>query len=243
MATSWPGSGLTRRHDRARSFARPLLVPMAAAGGRHRGQHRRGLSHSATSRSIAPIRGTTSEIMRPCASYLFKSLVASALDRTAPPVADERCWSSWRQTLDRAARRTPRPQSLDPRGGCRILQWLRARDPCAEQRFLRPRALRACVSLPRRATPTCSWSPGRSRATCARRSSARIAQRPIRSGSLPSAIARSTAGSSPAAMRASAACRQSSPSTSTFAVVRQIPTALLQGLIALVDKSASSIAS
>ena len=52
----------------------------------------------------------------------------------------------------------------------------------------------ACASSPRRAMPTCCWSPARSPRTCARRWSAPTPRRPIRNGWSRSATARLDGG-------------------------------------------------
>ena len=75
---------------------------------------------------------------------LFKNLLQAPLTEPAPPAREEML-AELARTLDRTARRRTRPQPLDPRGGRRFLQRLRARDPCAEQRLLRPGAVRATV--------------------------------------------------------------------------------------------------
>ena len=64
-----------------------------------------------------------------------------------------RRWPSWPQSLDRARAPPARPLAVDPRGRRRLLQRLRAGDPRAQQRLLRPGALRPALrrlAAPRR---------------------------------------------------------------------------------------------
>ena len=72
---------------------------------------------------------------------------------TEAPPARRRCrrLPSLPRNLDRAAQAPARPQPGHSRGRRWLVQWLRARDPRAEQRLLRSRALR--LALRRLAAP------------------------------------------------------------------------------------------
>ena len=134
--------------------ARSLLVPVAAAGGRHRGQHRRRLSRSATNRSTAPIRGTISKALR-MRRILFESLFARPLTERRP-------------AQDDAVSRNSPSVSIAPRGGglaaaSRSAKSTPARATAASWKSMRSTmpstisSASACASSPRRATPTCCW--------------------------------------------------------------------------------------
>ena len=169
-----------RRPRRALPSARSVLVPVAAAGSRDRGQHRRRLSRSATNRSTAPIRATISRSSRTaaCARILFESLIRRPLTEPPPAPDDDALAELARERRPRGAP-AARPQPVDPRGRCRLLQRLRARNPRAQQRLLRSRALRPAL---RRLAAPCRRAAGDRaghHATCARRSSAPTTRRPI----------------------------------------------------------------
>ena len=75
---------------------------------------------------------------------LFQSLFRSAVHRTGAVAG--RCRGG--RTRDRARPRgaaAARPQPVDPRGRCRLLQWMRAGDPRAQQCLLRRRTFRAAL--------------------------------------------------------------------------------------------------
>ena len=108
------------------------------------------ISRCATNPSTAPTRGT---ICRSASIFklLFRGLMRPPLTEPAPPTST----SSARRTgaAGRSARRARRlgRSLVDPPGRCRLVQWLRTRDPRAQQRLLRPRALR--LALRRLAAP------------------------------------------------------------------------------------------
>ncbi len=87
---------------------------------------------------------------------LFESLLRRPLTEP-PPAADDAALA------ELAAQRRPRgapparPQPVDPRGRCRLLQRLRAGDPRAQQRLLRSRALRPAL---RRLAAPCRRADG-----------------------------------------------------------------------------------
>ena len=72
-ATSWPGCALgARRHDRALPPARPVLVPVAAARGGDRRQHRRRLPALQQIVQLLLLRATISRDQR-CASFCSRA--------------------------------------------------------------------------------------------------------------------------------------------------------------------------
>ena len=87
---------------------------------------------------------------------LFESLFRRPFTEQAPSPDDA-------AVTELAAGRRPRraaaarPKSLDPRGRRRILQWLRTRNPRAQQRLLRRRALRPAL---RRLAAPCRCADG-----------------------------------------------------------------------------------
>ncbi len=128
------------------------------------------ISRSATNRSTAPIPGTTCEGSA-VRKLLFKSLVKSPLTEPAPP-ADDAMLAELASRLAGGVATQARAQPVHSRGRCRLLQRLRARDPCAQQCLSTTSSASGSASSPRRAMPTCCSSPGRSLATCAKRWSA-----------------------------------------------------------------------
>ena len=95
--------------------------------------------------------------------------------------------------VDRAATPAARAKPVDPRGRCRLMQWLRTRDPRAQQRVLRSGALRlrfvalaaTCRRTARDRAGHQEHARGAARAPTTRH--------PDPNGSSPSATARSTA--------------------------------------------------
>ncbi|MGY4287945.1 hypothetical protein ACVWXO_007165 [Bradyrhizobium sp. LM2.7] len=69
---------------------------------------------------------------------LFQSFFQRPLTEQATCPRPDSCRGTRRCN---SARHTaaPRPKPLDPRNRCRVMQWLRAGDPCAEQCLLRRR--------------------------------------------------------------------------------------------------------
>ena len=83
---------------------------------------------------------------------LFKSLVHGPLTEAAP-AADDAALAELAAAGRPRRTTTPGPDALDPRGGRRLLQRLRARDPCTQQHRLRSGAVRSAlrrVAAPRR---------------------------------------------------------------------------------------------
>ena len=139
-------------------------------------------SPSATNPSTAPTRGSTSDESMPSAP---SRKPVGAAHRAAPE--REGRWREFSQGVDRAAagsaaasrsaRSTPAPATP--------ASWRSTPSPTPTTTS----SASACASWPRRGTPTCCWSPARSRSTCARRWSAPMPPRPRRSGWRPPAAA------------------------------------------------------
>ena len=151
---AWVRAG-RRRPYRALPPARSVLVPMAAAGGRDRGQHRRRLP--ALQQDLQLFLLGARPVMQPLMRKLLFERPAAA--RRSP--SRRRRSTMPRSRAGRAARprgaAPARPQPVDPRGRCRLLQRLRAGDPRAQQRVLRPGALRPAL---RRLAAPCRCAAG-----------------------------------------------------------------------------------
>ena len=83
---------------------------------------------------------------------LFQSFFRGPLTEPAPAL-DEAAVEELAAALQARRAATPRQKPLDPRNRCRVMQRVRAGDPCAEQRLLRRRAFRYPVrrlAAPRR---------------------------------------------------------------------------------------------
>ena len=148
------GVGAARRRPRrALPPARPVLVPMAAAGGRDRGQHRRRLP---ALQQVVQLLLLGTRSLEQHAQNPAREPVAPAADRAAAGQGRGGAGGARRR---RRARRAPpaRPQPVDPRGRRRLVQRLRAGDPCAQQRVLRPGALRPAL---RRLAAPCRRAAG-----------------------------------------------------------------------------------
>ena len=160
-----------------------------------------------------------------------RDMIRSPLTEPAPVPTMPRL-RHWRQ---RRPRRTApaRPQPCHPRGRCRLLQWLRAGNPRAEQCVLRSRTVRAALrrfAAPRR----CAHGDGPVTKNMREALERTYQRHPIRNGLSRWAIARSTAACSPAAMRASAACRRRA-GRSAYPRLPAAPDQLLKGLLALLE--------
>ena len=198
-ATCWFGSGSTERTGGALPSARRLLVPMATAGGSHRGKYRRRLPALQQIVQLLLFR-TRHLAMR---KMLFESLTHGPLTEP-PPAPDEAALAELAKSVNRAARAQARPFAIDSRGRCRLLQWLRTGNPRAEQRILRPRTF--WLALCRIPAP-CRRADGHragDQEYATRHCYVPTTRRPIRNGSLPSAPVRWMADYSPAAMRSRA---------------------------------------
>ena len=97
-------------------------------------------SRSATSPSTALLRPRSLDWKLLCQDRFCKARCTVA----APPAAADDLAALAAATRRGCAAQT-RPQPGDPRGRCRLLQWLRAGDPCAQQSLLRFRALRPAL--------------------------------------------------------------------------------------------------
>ena len=109
---------------------------------------------------------------------LFKSLLQAPLTEPPPRSRRRGARRAGAERSSGASRRRLGRSAVHPRGRCRLLQRLRARDPRAQQCLLRPRALRP--ALRRLAAPcrrAAGHRPGHA-ATCARRWSAPISATP-----------------------------------------------------------------
>ena len=207
-----------RRPRRALPSARPVLVPVAAAGGRDRGQHRRRLP--ALQQIVQLLLFGARSLMR--MRTLFESFIARPAHRSRRPAADDA--GARRAGAKRRPRRArqARPLPVDPRGRCRLLQRLRTGNPRAQQRLLRSRALRPAL---RRLAAPCRRAAG-DRAgdqEHARGAGAHL-RRDARSemGGRGRRLRASTAASSPAATPSSAASRPWCRSICTSAAARPI---------------------
>ena len=178
--------------------------------------------------------------VRPCARPFFAGLFQGPLTEPPPPPDDA-------ALAELAGRRRPggaapaRPQPRHPRGRRGLVQRLRAGDPRAEQRVLRPGALRhplRRLAAPRRRAA--GHRPG-DRATCRQALEAHLrGHAGAEMGGRGRATAPSTAASSPAAMPSPAASPPSSRSICTSAAARRRRCSLLAGLLALLTASAST---
>ena len=91
---------------------------------------------------------------------LFKSLVHGPLTEAGPGRGRRRAGGTCRAG-QRGSPLAPWPDTLDPRSGRGFLQRLRARDPCAQQHRLRSRAFRSrFVASPRHADVLARDRPG-----------------------------------------------------------------------------------
>ena len=135
--------------DRALPSARRVLVPVAAAGGRDRGQHRRRLP------ALQQIVQLLLFGARPLAmrKTLFESFTHGPLTEP-PPAPDEAASPSWRK-----ASTAPRARGSAAR--CRSARSTPAPATAASWKSMRSATrstisnASACASSPRRATPTC----------------------------------------------------------------------------------------
>ena len=227
-----------RRPHRALPPARSVLVPVAAAGSRDRGQHRRRLPALQQIVQLL-LFGARSLGSRACANCCSKA----CCDGRSPSRrrrADDAALAEL--AAQRRSRGAPpaRPQPVDPRGRCRLLQRLRAGDPRAQQRLLRPRALRPAL---RRLAAPCRRADGdrAGHQEHARGAGAHL-RRDARSemGGRGRRLRASTAASSPAATPSSAASRRWCRSISTSAAARRGRCNLLKGLLALLDPAAAA---
>ena len=89
--------------DRALPSARSVLVPVAAAGGGDRGQHRRRLP--ALQQIVQLLLFGARSLGHAMRKILFESLAAPAADRSRRPRRTTRRWPSSPRSVDRAARR------------------------------------------------------------------------------------------------------------------------------------------
>ena len=144
------------RPRRALPSARSVLVPMAAAGGRDRGQHRRRLPALQQIVQLL-LFGARSLRRTPCARSLFESLLRAPADRARRRRGRRGAGRARARALDARARQRLGRSLVDPRGRCRLLQRLRAGNPCAQQCLLRPRALRPAL---RRLAAPCRRAAG-----------------------------------------------------------------------------------
>ena len=147
-----------RRHGRALPSARSVLVPVAAAGSGDRRQHRRRLP--ALQQILQLLLFRPRSLRRAMRKHLFEGLDPQAADRAG----------ARSPTMPRSPS-SPR-RSTARRGGasaaaCRSARSMPARAMAASSRSTRSTtpstisSASACASSPRRAMPTCCWSPGR----------------------------------------------------------------------------------
>ena len=140
-------------------------------------------------------------------TLLFKNLLRRPVTETAPDARRRGAGRACRQGRSRRAR-AARPQPRHPRGRCRLVQCLRARDPRAQQRLLRSRAVR--LALRRLAAPcrrAAGDRPGHQEHARGAGAHLRRDAR-IRNGWWRSAIAPSMAASSPASYAVTGGGRQ-----------------------------------
>ena len=152
-ATCWSGCGSTGRPHRALPPARSVLVPVAAARSRDRGQHRRRLP--ALQQILQLLLLGPRPLGDPrCARLLFESLDPTAADRAAP-ARRRRGAGRARPGLD--ARRAPpaRPQPVDPRRSMPAPATAASSKSTRSTTRSTTSNASACASSPRRATPTC----------------------------------------------------------------------------------------
>ncbi len=136
-----------------------------------------------------------------------------------PPQADDSLAPSRRPAGSHSCR--ARPGAVHPPHRRGLLQRLRARDPRPQQPALQPRRAWASGSSRAPGTPTCCWSPARSRNTWRWRCAERMTPRRIPSSWSPSVTAAAPAASSARATRAAGASRTSSRSTSPCRAARR----------------------
>ena len=148
------GPARRRRPRAALPSPRSVLVPVAAARGGDRGQHRRRFP--ALQQIVQLLLFGARPLGAPMRKLLFQGLFRRPLTEPAPAVGDAEL-AELASQLDASRQAASRPQPLDPRGRCRLVQRLRARDPCAEQRLLRPRAFRPAL---RRLAAPCRRASG-----------------------------------------------------------------------------------
>ena len=157
-ATCWLGAARRRRPHRALPPARPVLVPMAAAGSRDRRQHRRRLP--ALQQIVQLLLFGTRSLGRSHAQAPVREPAAPAADRSRRRSRTTTRWPSWRRAS--TARRAGGSAAA-----CRSARSMPARATAASSRSTRSTmpstisSASACASSPRRAMPTCCWSPGR----------------------------------------------------------------------------------
>ena len=158
------GRGLPRRHlcwvrldaDWPRRRV-AICATRPGSSGRYSKQSSRAtsspISRCATNPSTAPTRGTICRSASHASRLLFGELMRGPLTEPAPPDLDERCARRTGAAGGPGGAPAARAQPVDPPGRCRLVQRLRARDPCTQQRLLRPRALRPALrrlAAPRR---------------------------------------------------------------------------------------------
>ena len=149
-ATCSSGCALDGRRGRALPSARSVLVPMAAAGSRDRGQHRRRLS--ALQQILQLLLFGARSLGATMRRTLFESLMRGPLTepRHRP---DDAALAELAASVDRgSAARLGRSLAIRA-GRCRLLQRLRAGNPRAQQRVLRSRTVRPALrrlAAPRR---------------------------------------------------------------------------------------------
>ena len=158
-ATSWSGCGSTRTARRALPSARSVLVPVAAARSRDRRQHRRRLPALQQIVQLLLFRATISDV--PCADCCFEGLVRSPADRARARADDAKLARAGGARSTRAARQRLGPQPLHPRRStpapATAASWKSTRSTTPSTIS----SASACASSPRRAMPTCCWSPAR----------------------------------------------------------------------------------
>ena len=142
-----------RWQDRALPSARPVLVPVAAARGLRRRQHRRRLP---ALQQIVQLLLFGPRSLEGAMRLVFKNMLSRPVTEAAP-APDDAGLAELAANLDRAAKRRLGRSLADPRGRCRLVQWLRAGNPRAEQRLLRSRAVRAEI---RRLAAPCRRAAG-----------------------------------------------------------------------------------
>ena len=145
------GPARCRRPHRALPSARSLLVPVAAAGGGDRRQHRRRLPLVQQILQLLLLGARTCEQMW---NLIARTLLHRPVTEPAP--RPPRRWPSSPPGIEGAPDALGRSLSIRA-GRCRLLQRLRARDPCAEQPLSTTSSASACASSPPRATPMCCW--------------------------------------------------------------------------------------
>ena len=169
---------------------------------------------------------------------LLESLTHRPLTE-APPAPDDAALAELAAKRRAGGAPPARPQPLDPRGRCRLMQRLRTGNPRAQQCFLRSRALRA--ALCRLAAP-CRRAAGdrTGHQEHARGAGANLSRRRrTRNGWWRSATAHSTAEFLPAVTPSPAGCRSVVPVDLHIRGCPPPPVEILKGLIALLDSQTS----